>query len=63
MSAFRKKYKYFRGATGEVRGTGHYTFKVPRTGVYELVVDNSEAWLLPRQVQLYVYSVLPTPTA
>lgn len=58
-----QKYSYFQGTTGEVRNIGHYVFKVPLTGVYDLVVDNSEAWLLPRQVQLYVYSVLPTPTA
>jgi hypothetical protein len=58
-----QKYSYFQGTTGEVRNVGHYVFKVPLTGVYDLVVDNSEAWLLPRQVQLYVYSVLPTPIA
>lgn len=58
-----QRYSYFQGTTGEVRNTGHYVFKVPQTGVYDLVVDNSEAWLLPREVQLYVYSVLPTPTA
>lgn len=57
-----QKYSYFQGTTGEVRGTGHYVFKVPQTGIYDLVVDNSEAWLLPRQVQLYVYSVSPTST-
>lgn len=58
-----QKYSYLKGTTGEIRNTGHYIFKAPQTGVYELVVDNSEAWLLPRQVQLYVYSVSPTPTA
>jgi hypothetical protein len=58
----RQKYSFFQGTTGEVRNIGHYIFKVPQTGVYQLIVDNSEAWLLPRQVQLYVYSVSPTPT-
>jgi hypothetical protein len=57
-----QKYNYFQGTTGQVRGTGHYVFKVPQTSDYELVVDNSEAWLLPRQVQLYVYSVAPAAT-
>jgi len=57
-----QKYSFFRGTTGEIRNVGHYIFKVPQTGVYQLVVDNSEAWLLPRNVQLYVYSVSPTPT-
>jgi hypothetical protein len=58
-----QKYSYFRGTTGEIKGTGHYIFKAPQTGVYQLVVDNSEAWVLPRQVQLNVYSVSPTPTS
>jgi Putative metallopeptidase len=57
-----QKYSYYRGTTGQVRGTGHYVFKASQTGVYDLVVDNSEAWLLPRQVQLYVYSVSPSST-
>ena len=57
-----QKYSYFQGTTGEIRNTGNYVFKVPQTGVYDLVVDNSEAWLLPREVQLYVYSIFPTPT-
>jgi hypothetical protein len=57
-----QQYSYFKGTTGEVRNTGNYIFKVPQTDVYNLVVDNSEAWLLPREVQLYVYSVSPTPT-
>jgi len=58
-----QKYSYFQGTTGEIRNTGHYIFKVPQTAVYDLVIDNSAAWLLPRDVQLYVYSVLPAPTA
>jgi hypothetical protein len=58
-----QRYSYFQGSTGGVRNIGHYVFKVPQTGIYDLVVDNSEAWLLPREVQLYVYSILPTPTA
>jgi hypothetical protein len=58
-----QKYSYFQGTTGEVRGTGNYIFKVPQTGVYDLIVDNSAAWLLSREVQLYVYSVQPNPTA
>jgi len=58
-----QQYSYFQGTTGQIRGTGHYVFKVPQTGMYDLLVDNSAAWVLPRQVQLYVYSVLPTPTS
>jgi Putative metallopeptidase len=57
-----QQYSYFKGTTGEVRNTGNYVFKVPQTDVYDLVVDNAEAWLLPREVQLYVYSVSPAPT-
>lgn len=58
-----KQYSFFKGTTGEVRNTANYVFKAPQTDVYELIVDNSHAWLLPREVKLYVYSLLPSPTA
>jgi hypothetical protein len=56
-----QQFSYFQGTSGEIRGTGHYIFQVAQTGLYYLLVDNSGAWLLPRDVQLYVYSVFPQP--
>jgi len=57
-----QRFSYFQGTSGEIRNTGNYVFNVPQTNVFYLVVDNTGAWLLPRDVQLYVYSVLPTPS-
>jgi len=54
-----QQFSYFTGTSGQIRGTGNYVFQVPATNLYYLVVDNSQAWVLPRDVQLYVYSVLP----
>ena len=54
-----RQYSYFQGTSGSVRGVGHYVFRVPRDDIYYLLLDNSGAWLLPRTVNLYAYSVLP----
>jgi len=54
-----QQYNYFQGTAGSVRNIGHYIFRVPRNDIYYLILDNSEAWLLPRSVNLYVYTVLP----
>jgi hypothetical protein len=54
-----QQYNYFQGTTGSIRNTGNYVFRVPLDDIYYLVLDNSEAWLLPRDVNLYVYSVPP----
>jgi hypothetical protein len=37
-------------------------FAIPQTGVYHVVLDNGRAWLMPRNVTLHLYSVLPEPT-
>jgi hypothetical protein len=57
-----QQFSYFQGTSGSVQNTGHYIYKVPQDNVYYLLLDNSEAWLLPRTVNLYIYGVLPEKT-
>jgi Zn-dependent protease with chaperone function len=57
-----QQFQYFTGTSGSIRGGAKYTFQVPEANVYYLVLDNSSAWRLPRNVQLYVYAKLPEPT-
>jgi putative metallopeptidase DUF4344 len=57
-----QQFQYFTGTSGSIRGGAKYTFQVPEANVYYLVLDNSRAWRLPRNVQLYVYAKLPEPT-
>jgi hypothetical protein len=54
-----QRFQYFEGTSGEVRGVGRYMFRVPRTGHYNLVIDNGRAWFLPRSVSVYAFEVLP----
>jgi Zn-dependent protease with chaperone function len=54
-----QQYTFFQGTSGPVRNTGQYVFRAPLDDIYYLVLDNSGAWLLPRDVNLYVYNVLP----
>lgn len=57
-----QRYAIFSGTAGTIRGIGKYNFVIPQTGVYHIVLDNGRAWLLPRNVTLHLYSVLPEPT-
>ncbi|HWR36251.1 MAG TPA: DUF4344 domain-containing metallopeptidase [Clostridia bacterium] len=54
-----QQFRYFPGTSGEVRGVGRYTFGVPQSGTYYLVIDNGRAWFMPRNVKVYAYEVLP----
>lgn len=45
-------YNFFQGTSGTIHGVGQYTFVIPHTGVYYVVLDNRRAWLLPRTVTL-----------
>jgi len=60
--ASRQQFNYFQGTSGNVKGTGSYTFPIPQTNIYELVVDNGAALMLSRRVHLYVYEVFQSPT-
>lgn len=57
-----RQFRYFTGTSGSVRNTAKYAFQVPQANIYYLVLDNRGAWLLPRNVQLYVYARLPQQT-
>jgi hypothetical protein len=56
-----QKYSSLNAATKEIQRGWRYGVKAPKTDVYNLVVDNSEAVLLPREVKLYVFSIAPNP--
>lgn len=56
-----QQFSYFQGTSGSVRQIASYTFNVPQTNNYNLVLDNRAALLLPRTVDLYVYALLPEP--
>jgi len=57
-----QQFSYFQGTSGSIQNTGHYIFNVSQDNIYYLILDNSEAWLLPRTVNLYIYDVLPAKT-
>lgn len=57
-----QRYNFFQGTTGTIRSIGRYTFVIPQTGIYHIVLDNRRAWFLPRNVTLHLYSVLPEAT-
>jgi hypothetical protein len=65
LYAAHRPFLQCQGASGIVRGIGSYYFKVPQTGVYYLILDNGQAWLLPRNVTLHLDAILPqsTPTS
>ncbi len=50
-----RKYSYYKGTSGTVKGVAGYKFKIPRANTYYLVIDNRRALLLKRIVYLYVY--------
>ncbi|MCI0349405.1 MAG: hypothetical protein L0Z53_08265 [Acidobacteriales bacterium] len=58
-----QQFSAFQGTSGAVREIAQYTFQVPQTNVYYLVLDNRRAWLLARRVTLYAHAILPEPTA
>ena len=60
--AAQQRYSVFSGTSGVIRGVGKYTFVIPQTGVYHVVLDNGRAWLMTRNVTLHLYSVLTEPT-
>jgi hypothetical protein len=58
----RSPYQYIPNTEQTVLGTGKYTFLVPRTATYYLLVDNSSAWFTSRDIDVYVYVLHPRPT-
>lgn len=62
LFASRRPYQFYNGTTGAVRQIGHYSFNIPQTNNYDLVIDNSGALLMSRHVGLYVYEVFRSAT-
>ncbi len=58
-----QQFMHYTGASMSVRGVADYTFTIPTTDNYELVIDNTKATKYPRTVSLYVYGVFPQPTS
>ena len=58
-----RPYKRYPGTSGVVKGIGKYDFKIPQDGVYYIVVDNGQAWLMPRNVTLHLDAILPQSTS
>jgi len=59
LYAAHRPFLQYQGASGLVRGIGSYDFRVPRDGVYYVILDNGQAWLMPRNVTLHLDAILP----
>jgi hypothetical protein len=58
-----RPFKRYPGTSGLIRGVGKYDFKIPQDGIYYIVLDNGQAWLMPRNVTAHVDAILPQSTA
>src|SRR5438309_1476951 len=58
-----RPYKRYHATSGVVKGIGKYDFKIPQDGVYYIVLDNGQAWLMPRNVTLHLDAILPQSTS
>jgi hypothetical protein len=58
-----RPYRRYPGTSGVVKGIGKYGFKIPRDGVYYIVLDNGQAWLMPRNVSLHIDAILQQGTS
>ena len=56
-------FERYPSTSGVIRGMGKYSFKIPHDGVYYIVLDNSQAWLMPRNVTLHLDAILPQSTS
>src|ERR1700687_1076651 len=57
-----RPFKRYPGASGTIKGIGKYTFKIPQDGVYYVLLDNVQSWLLPRNVTFHLDAILPQNT-
>jgi hypothetical protein len=58
-----RPFKRYPGNSGSIKGIGKYNFKIPQDGVYYIVLDNGQAWLMPRNVALHLDAILPQSTS
>jgi hypothetical protein len=59
----KQQFMYYDGTSMSVRGVAGYSFTIPKTDNYELVIDNTKATKYSRTVSLYVYGIFPQPTS
>jgi hypothetical protein len=57
---FSQNKRSFHLGKAMLKGDATFTYMVPKTGQHHIVLDNREATIFRRTVQLYVYSVLPS---
>jgi hypothetical protein len=57
-----KEFRYYKGTSMAVSGVASYTFKIPETNTYVLIIDNRGAMVYSRTVSLYVYGISPQET-
>jgi hypothetical protein len=62
LYAAHRPFERYPGASGVVRGVAKYNFKIPRDGVYSIVLDNGQALLLQRNVTFHLDAILPQDT-
>lgn len=57
------EFRYYEGTSMAVKGVAGYTFQIPQTETYALIIDNIRARTIPRTVSLYVYGISPQETS
>jgi hypothetical protein len=57
-----ERFESFKPSPDGAREVARYTFKVPRTGTYHLVLDNGASQTSIRALHVYAYALLPAPT-
>ena len=62
LYSVHRPFKRYPGTSGLIQGVGKYDFKIPQDGVYYVVLDNGQAWLMPRNVTAHVDAILPQST-
>ncbi len=53
----RREFSYYKGTSGAFQHLAQYTFTIPATGLYYLIFDNTEAFMLSRMAHATVYVV------
>jgi len=58
----QQQFSAFKGTAGTIQGIANYTFKIPETNLYYLLIDNRRSGLFSRNVTIYSFAILPEPT-
>jgi hypothetical protein len=57
------EFRYYEGTSMAVKGVASYTFQIPQTETYTLIIDNIRARTNSRTVALYVYGISSQETS